>query len=100
MEEKGEGLMRGRAGASVIEGPKSANSSIEGNHYSPLQKWEGEASELSHHKIQPSENIDTRLENRRTTSNAILVLSACAMLSSCKAREQKLTNNQNNHDTQ
>ena len=31
----------------MIEGAKSANASIEGNHYSPLQKWEGEASELA-----------------------------------------------------
>jgi hypothetical protein len=46
---------------------------------------------LSHHKIQTSEIIDTRLENGRTTSNVILVLSFCAMLSSCKAREQKPT---------
>jgi hypothetical protein len=46
---------------------------------------------LSHHKIQTSENIDTRLENGRTTNNVILVLSSCAMLSSCKAREQKPT---------
>jgi hypothetical protein len=46
---------------------------------------------LSHHKIQTSENIGTRLENGRTTSNVILVLSSYAMFSSCKAREQKLT---------
>jgi hypothetical protein len=46
---------------------------------------------LSHHNIQTSENIDTRLENGKTTSTVILVLSSCAMLSSCKAREQKLT---------
>jgi hypothetical protein len=46
---------------------------------------------LSHHKIQTSENIDARLENGRITSNVILVLSSCAMLSSYKAREQKST---------
>jgi hypothetical protein len=46
---------------------------------------------LSHHKIQPRENIDTRVENGRIASNAILVLSSYAMLSSCKAREQKPT---------
>jgi hypothetical protein len=46
---------------------------------------------LSRHKIQTSENIDTRLDNGRTTSNVILVLSSCAMLSSCKTREKKPT---------
>jgi hypothetical protein len=37
------------------------------------------------------ENIDTGMENGRTSSNVILVLSSCAMLSSCKVWEQKPT---------